>query len=403
MNESTSNHEHDRLIALLGLALDRGEPPGDPPDLAEVDQWRRGELDEPRALEVRIHLLRSPGSHALLRQLERDERELEALQKELQQEQHAALLGLALESGELPGSGPDLAEIDQWRRGELDELRAGEVQAYLLRDTNTREMLRRLEAEEREIIRFEEEFGRASTPDSVLKTAKAKEPAEPREGLLQRLWHLLLGDGVFGFGGVMATGIAMLFLAVVGLRMLHDPALMELVDQGYGQWDYEYGADAGQWPWRRPDQTKAVDFWQDPVPPVPEKLAFSVGVRQGLEQLAGEDEKWSTLIAQLPWQIPGCKNVSDGVSCEKRLELLRASGRWSALLQLQCGRGERVEDSFWSMQMELVGRFGAELSAAGSEANPYAYYFSHWPKGKDQQDSLCAGVSGLLDLGIVYR
>ncbi len=401
VNESIPNDDNERLLALLGLALDSQEAAGSPPDLAEVDCWRRGELDEPRATEVRGDLLRSSRCHGMLKQLEREERALEAMQVEMQQERNTALLGLSLDAKVLPGIRPDLAEVDQYRRGELEAARAEEVRAYLLRDASVQEMLKQLEREEREIAEYDAQYQAVPVVAAETRAAvRERASSGTATGLLQKLTRLIMGEGDFGFGGALATGMAMLFVAVLGLQALQDPSLMEQVDEGYLRWSGSAEVDRAHWPWQRPDQTKALGLWEDPVAPAPEKLAFSVGVGAGLEQLTGQYDHWHPLIAQLPDKLPTCSG--DDSECLERLEQLHAAGRWSVLLQLQCGQGGSVEASFWKEQFALVELFADRLSSLGRGAAPFAGYFARWPAGTDPQDSLCAGVPGLLDLGLVY-
>ncbi|MCV6590946.1 MAG: hypothetical protein OIF57_18285 [Marinobacterium sp.] len=385
-------NESNRRIAALALAMDSTAPSSARPDLLEIDLWRQGQLEEPRASEVMQWLTRDSACNSLLRQLENTDQALagEAVASAagVLAEREVASLSLALSGSALKGKRPDLLEIDLWRQGQLEASRASEVSAFIELDPICQGQLASLQQADQ---RLAEELAEAeSAAESVLQPQPQPQPQlqlQQQPGLIQRLRDWLVDSGYRS--GMVAGTAATIVAVMLTLNTTGSSDLDAQLNSAYHP--YSGLPSASRWLWQQQaTDYKAVGQWQDPAQPA--RQAFRIGLRQGLEALNQPGSDWLPIINSLP--VSSACQHSNGLCSKESQRLHRQLGRLSLLQQVQCMKKDTVSLSATdglrqSLQQQLAGL---------QPISPFSQRLARWNSDPDQA---CSQVAQLINQGVV--
>lgn len=300
------------------------------------------------------------------------------------------MLALVLGGESAPGPRPTFEEIAAWHAGRLREPRASKVKAHVARDPECYRFWYELRLEER-----------AQVKEISTEAQSGTLPDERDQRLWTRLKSLLpvgvTGMGITGLAGAMA----LVFAVMIALPLIRSPDLYQRIDRQYAVWGEDALPEADIWPWRKKSVEKGLRSLQEMLAkPDPEKNAFRVGVRRGLQILTGNSEQWQKTIDGLPETMLACDEGEAKTQCQEKQHLQQAAGQWSVLVFLSCKGGAPRAQGFWVEQYELLDALRGRLAPVG-ESGELTRYLSRWkPDASGGSVPLCEGAETLLGLGL---
>jgi len=218
----------------------------------------------------------------------------------------AAILALMADKGNASGDKPDLAEIQLWRSGQVDELRAAEIKSHIAADPDVYELWQSLVAADQSLS--EDHAGDTET----------MQPGGSMSlwGRVGQAWKNLQSSGSNWPAYSLVAAMA-LALVIIFPRGDNFPALEEL----WYDWPY---ASIGTGTTRSAGLAYAL------------KESLQAGLRSGLTKRVGDREAWLPVINALPEMPPTCTADSNPESCDTRQELVKELGSLAAENYLVC-------------------------------------------------------------------
>lgn len=293
----------------------------------------------------------------------------------LKSDKSTAFLALALDDKQPTGNKPSLLDIDLWRRGKLNKKRSAEVKSFVARDSECYQLWMDLLGAEKMLL-------------------AEKQQQKNKAKLSVSDWLASINPLKFGGGLVFATTACL--IAVVGIKSLINPSLMNGIDSDYAR----FSGDPMATHWYYQSNDKSFNF-KPPTPYDRLKPIILVGLYTGLSDLqqSGQlpkTEQWNEVIAAYPTETKPCLEGGTQQSCQQQQALLKNFGRNLALLQLNCSQPDvQRSDDDYNTQQKRLAEFKEQM-AADEDLSPLTQMLVQWKQTTDN-NAFCGQVKRLLN------